>query len=96
MKKAIAVIFIIIVCGLLQPTYMMAQCAMCRASVETHISTGEDRIGLGLNTGILYLMVTPYLVLTVIGYLWYRQSRKEYEQKLRVKSIVESKVSQMP
>jgi hypothetical protein len=96
MKKTLVFLGLILVSFLFSAHSTLAQCAMCRATVETHISTGEDRIGLGLNTGILYLMVTPYIVLSVIGYLWYRQSKKEHEQKLRIRSIVESKMSQMP
>ena len=55
----------------------MAQCAMCRASVENNVSNGETSIGSGLNSGILYLVVMPYLMAVIIGYLWYRASKKK-------------------
>lgn len=53
---------------------ILAQCAMCRASVETNVS--EDGIGFAakLNTGILYLFAMPYLLAIVIGYMWYKKS----------------------
>ena len=54
-----------------------AQCAMCRASVENNVSNGETTIGAGLNNGILYLVVMPYLMAGIIGYLWYRSSKKK-------------------
>jgi len=54
-----------------------AQCAMCRASVENNVSNGETSIGAGLNNGILYLVVMPYLMAGIIGYLWYRASKKK-------------------
>ncbi|WP_198673038.1 hypothetical protein [Algoriphagus litoralis] len=54
-----------------------AQCAMCRASVENNVSNGDTSIGAGLNSGILYLFVMPYLLAAVIGYLWYRSSKKK-------------------
>jgi hypothetical protein len=56
---------------------LFAQCAMCKASVETNVNV--DGIGLAsrLNTGILYLFVTPYLLAMVIGYFWYRKSREQ-------------------
>jgi hypothetical protein len=59
----------------------IAQCAMCRASVETNVNV--DGIGLAdkLNTGILYLFVTPYLLAMVVGYFWYKKS-KEHRQNL--------------
>jgi hypothetical protein len=53
-----------------------AQCAMCRASVENNVSNGDTGIGAGLNSGILYLFVMPYLLAAIIGYLWYRSAKK--------------------
>ncbi|WP_026952028.1 hypothetical protein [Algoriphagus mannitolivorans] len=53
-----------------------AQCAMCRASVENNVSNGDTSIGAGLNNGILYLFVMPYLMAAIIGYLWYRTAKK--------------------
>ncbi|MGB3617176.1 MAG: hypothetical protein WBA12_03600 [Catalinimonas sp.] len=53
-----------------------AQCAMCRATVETNVNNGDDRVGSSLNIGILYLMGIPYVCLGVIGYFWYRKSRQ--------------------
>ena len=54
----------------------MGQCAMCRASVENNVSNGDASIGAGLNNGILYLVVMPYLMAGIIGFLWYRASKK--------------------
>ncbi len=56
---------------------VQAQCAMCRASVENNVSNGETSIGAGLNNGILYLVVMPYLMAGIIGFLWYRASKKK-------------------
>jgi hypothetical protein len=49
-----------------------AQCAMCKASVESNIENGGKTVGRGLNTGILYLMSIPYLVLGGIGFMVYK------------------------
>lgn len=57
-----------------------AQCAMCRASVESSISEGAG-IGAGLNAGILYLAVFPYLILGGIAYFWYKHSKKRRNAK---------------
>lgn len=54
-----------------------AQCAMCRASVENNVSNGDTSIGAGLNNGILYLFVMPYLMAAIIGFLWYRSAKKK-------------------
>lgn len=54
-----------------------AQCAMCRASVENNVSNGDTSIGAGLNSGILYLFVMPYLLAAIIGYLWFKSAKKK-------------------
>ncbi|MTI21262.1 hypothetical protein E1176_09540 [Fulvivirga sp. RKSG066] len=62
----------------------LAQCAMCRATIENNVSNGEIGIGASLNFGILYLFVMPYLLIGFIGYMWYRNS-KSNEKKLQIK-----------
>ncbi|WET04550.1 hypothetical protein NYQ10_07865 [Flavobacterium johnsoniae] len=48
---------------------MNAQCAMCRAALsgDSNIKKAE-----AVNDGIVYLMVIPYLLVAVIGYLIYK------------------------
>jgi hypothetical protein len=53
-----------------------AQCAMCRATVENNVSHGDTSVGAGLNFGILYLFVMPYLLAAVIGFFWYKNAKK--------------------
>jgi hypothetical protein len=52
----------------------VAQCAMCRATIEAN-AANSDKYGVGLNTGILYLMCVPYIAATVLGYLWYKSAK---------------------
>jgi hypothetical protein len=61
-----------------------AQCAMCRATVETSMADGNVTIAAGLNTGIFYLLAAPYIVISVIAYLWYKKSR---ENDKKVKTV---------
>ncbi|PID70543.1 MAG: hypothetical protein CR985_02695 [Flavobacteriales bacterium] len=56
--------------------FTSAQCAMCKAVVES----GDAEIAEGLNDGIVYLMVFPYLLLGVVGYLIYRARKKELKK----------------
>lgn len=46
-----------------------AQCAMCRAVLESEESgvTAE-----AVNDGIIYLMVIPYVLVAVVGFIVYR------------------------
>nr|WP_114751384.1 hypothetical protein [Pleomorphovibrio marinus] len=54
-----------------------AQCAMCRTTVENNISSGDTSVGAGLNMGILYLFVAPYLLIGIVGFLWYRHAKSK-------------------
>ena len=53
----------------------VAQCAMCRSTLENNFSNGNPGIGAGINTGILYLLVLPYLAVMVLGYFWFKSSK---------------------
>jgi len=53
-----------------------AQCAMCRATLENNISNGNIGIAAGINFGILYLFVAPYLAISALAFFWYRTSKK--------------------
>ena len=52
-----------------------AQCAMCKAVVETNLESGDTK-GVGLNNGILYLMAIPYIAALVFAILYYIQNKK--------------------
>lgn len=51
-----------------------AQCAMCRAAL-----TGDANIAKAeaVNDGIVYLMVIPYLLIAIIGFLIYRMKKNK-------------------
>lgn len=59
----------------------MAQCAMCRTQLENNVSNGDPGIAAGINTGILYLLSMPYILILIIGYFWYKSSRKNANTK---------------
>ena len=50
-----------------------AQCAMCRAVLESEESGAAAK---GINNGIIYLMLIPYLLIGGIGYAIYRMRQK--------------------
>jgi hypothetical protein len=54
----------------------VAQCAMCRATLENNISNGNIGIAAGINIGILYLFVAPYLAVGLLAFFWFRSSRQ--------------------
>lgn len=53
-----------------------AQCAMCRRNVESNKETQNNKVGTGLNKGILYLMSVPY-VIGAIGLAVWMKRRKQ-------------------
>ncbi len=87
-------IFILVALLLLTQIDAVAQCAMCRTTVESSISNGRSNIATGLNTGILYLLAAPYLIVAAIAFLWYRQSKQEQQARL-AKLRLRQKVSQL-
>jgi len=52
-----------------------AQCAMCRAAAENSLREGSTQAA-GLNSGILYLAMFPYLAVGVLGFLAWRHWRR--------------------
>ena len=74
MKKTL---LIIILLTLLASFPANAQCAMCRAVLES----GEGgQSAEGINNGIVYLMAFPYLLMGIVGYFVYK-SRKRAKQE---------------
>ena len=55
-----------------------AQCAMCRAVLE---SEDGGQAAKGINNGILYLMIFPYLLIGGIGYAIYRSRQRARNQE---------------
>jgi hypothetical protein len=87
-------IFILVALLLLTQIDAVAQCAMCRTTIESSISNGRSNIATGLNTGILYLLAAPYLIVAAIAFLWFRQSKQEQQARL-AKLRLRQKVSQL-
>lgn len=63
----------VFVLGLLSP--VAAQCPMCKKNVEAHL-LAKGQVGAGLNTGILYLLSVPYLMVGTVAFLWWRRQRR--------------------
>jgi len=53
-----------------------AQCAMCKAVLESNMQSGEDALGKGINEGIIYIMFVPYILMAVAGYFTYKHIKK--------------------
>ncbi len=68
MKRLITfVVFLVI---LIPPEIVVAQCAMCRAVLE---SEGNVEVAEGINNGIVYLMAIPYILVAILFYFVFRK-----------------------
>ncbi len=67
-KKSIPFLLMI----LIFPLSVEAQCAMCRAVLE---SEGNVSIAEGINNGIVYLMAIPYILVGVVFYVVYKKMK---------------------
>ncbi|MFD1094209.1 hypothetical protein [Salegentibacter chungangensis] len=70
--KTKSIIILIVLLAL--PFFAEAQCSMCRAVLQNNAdqSTAE-----GINDGIVYLMIFPYLLVGGIGYFIYRTRKNK-------------------
>jgi len=85
MKKAyilIPLLILVLVIGL--GLDADAQCAMCRAQLETADQASANAKNTGINSGILYLMLFPYILIGGIAYMWYRSSQKNKKKEISV------------
>lgn len=80
--KRIAFVFIFVMLSAISVSNTAnAQCAMCSVNAEQGTKNGNTQ-GKGLNTGILYLLAIPYVLITGVGVLWYMKYRKKVTQSV--------------
>lgn len=53
------------------PAHADAQCVMCKAVAEDSANNGG--IGRGINSGIIYIMGVPYLLMVVAYFAFFRK-----------------------
>ncbi|UBM57268.1 hypothetical protein LAG90_10590 [Marinilongibacter aquaticus] len=87
MWKKLAIVLVLV---LFFSNVSWAQCAMCRATVGSNLSEGRGVIGTGLNFGILYLLLTPYILVGALILAWYRTGKKEMLKKLALNKKLQS------
>lgn len=63
---------LVVLVFLLLPLVTEAQCAMCRAVVE---SEADGKTAEAINNGIVYLMAIPYVLVAGVFYFVYRKMR---------------------
>jgi hypothetical protein len=71
-------VFSIVLVLLLVGGDLLAQCPMCKMSLQSNLQNGGSQ-GSGINAGIMYLLMTPYLIVGGIAYVWYRNRKKKVD-----------------
>jgi hypothetical protein len=79
MKHKSFIFTVLLSACLLATVDVSAQCAMCKGAAEMSLKQGGGDPK-GLNKGILYMLVMPYLLVGSIGLWWWRNRKKEQEQ----------------
>lgn len=73
--KVILAVLVLIIFAIIDAS---AQCPMCKMAAESNLDHGGTA-GQGLNTGILYMLMMPYLLVAIIGYIWYRNRKTDVD-----------------
>lgn len=76
MKKIICAALLFSCLMIWFPATLEAQCPMCKIGVESNLKNGGSA-GNGLNLGILYMLSMPYLLVGTLGFLWYKNRKKD-------------------
>ncbi len=71
MLKKIALFFTLF---LFPISRVLAQCAMCRAQLQ---SMDDTSMAESVNDGIVYLMAVPYILIAVIAFIIYKNFEKK-------------------
>ncbi|MEZ4825790.1 MAG: hypothetical protein R3C61_05765 [Bacteroidia bacterium] len=53
-----------------------AQCAQCKAAAGSRDAAGNLIVGGGINAGVLYLLSLPFLLVLIVGGVFYWRTRK--------------------
>lgn len=75
MKRGFILLIFILFILTLSHSNLAAQCAMCAATAESSREAGSS-VAEGLNKGVLYIFMMPYLILGTIGFFWWRARKK--------------------
>jgi hypothetical protein len=70
-KMGLAIVVFTLI--IMLPAIAEAQCSMCTKTAQ---QLGE-KPAQGLNSGILYLMLTPFAIMGVIAYRWWKNEKEK-------------------
>ena len=74
MKKTV-LLLVIIVISIFLSLDVDAQCAMCKEVAQDASDESGNAVGLGLNNGIKFLLIIPYILFGVFITVFFRRKR---------------------
>jgi LPXTG-motif cell wall-anchored protein len=81
MVKILRSLFVIAAVTIASTIDALAQCPMCRISLESNLKNGGTA-GSGINAGIFMLLGMPYLIVGTIAYVWWKNRKKKEDFEL--------------
>jgi hypothetical protein len=66
MKNYSRLVFFLVVLFFVLQVDLQGQCAMCKQAAESSMRSNPNSMARSLNSGILYLMAVPYLMIAFI------------------------------
>lgn len=74
MKKTV-LLLVLIVMSIFLSLDVDAQCAMCKEVAQDASDESGNAVGLGLNNGIKFLLIIPYILFGVFITVFFRKKR---------------------
>jgi hypothetical protein len=75
-KHIVLMLFVFFALSLSLMPSVQAQCTMCTVNAEQGSKNGNTATK-GINSGVLYLLGTPFLLVLGVGGIWYVKYRKD-------------------
>jgi len=75
-SRVLKSLLLAVILAFVTPMVMSAQCPMCKIGAESNLRNGGTAAN-GLNAGILYMLAMPYLLVGTLGFLWYKNRKKD-------------------
>ncbi|MEZ4932446.1 MAG: hypothetical protein R2788_10045 [Saprospiraceae bacterium] len=78
-KRILKILALFFVLSFSTPMLLPAQCPMCKIGAESNLKDGGSA-GKGLNTGILYMLALPYVLVGTIGFIWWKNRKQDVDE----------------
>ena len=82
-SRILTLVALVFTLSLMSAPSAQAQCPMCKMGAESNLNNGGTAAK-GLNSGILYMFATPYLVVGSLAFFWWYNRKQEDEDEVEI------------